>query len=198
MTHDPSQTSFYIDDVFYAGLVADYGDWQRDDAEIIDPELRDIVRRLIEKEARLLEDDRHEDWLSLYIPECLYWVPASAGSEGGGDPRQEVATAFDDRRRLEDRIYRLGSDYVWSQKPGSRTARLVSGITPYSTDDDNTLMVRSSFHITEFQDGDFRRYAGWNGHKLVWQGSDVGWRIAVKQVNLIDYDQNLRNPSITL
>lgn len=190
---NPSQTSYYVGTEFYSALVADFRDWQSDTAEETDPALRDSCRRLLEREARLLEQGRHEDWLALYAPECLYWVPAS---RDGGDPRREVAIAFDDRRRLEDRVYRLRNAYAWSQQPPSRTSRLVSNATVYRTGEADTVMVRSGFHISEFQDGDYRTYAGWCGHRLRRAGD--GWQILVKQVNLINCDQNLRNPSITL
>ncbi|MGB0629907.1 MAG: aromatic-ring-hydroxylating dioxygenase subunit beta [Alphaproteobacteria bacterium] len=193
MDTNTAQVSHYIDDGFYAGLTAAFTGWQADDAEITDPARRDEFRRLLEREARLLEQDRHTDWLGMYAAECLYWVPASAD---GGDPRREVAIAFDDRRRLEDRVYRLGTDYAWSQQPVSRTSRIVSNVAAFGTADDAVVMTRSNFLITEFQAGDYRSWAGWNGHRLRRAGG--GWEVLVKQVNLINYDQNLRNPSITL
>lgn len=192
---DPSLTSYYVSTGFYEELADAFTGWQADDAEIADSELRDVCRRLLEREARLLEQDRHEDWLALYAPECLYWIPASLD---GGDPRREVAVAFDDRRRLEDRIFRLRNAYAWSQQPVSRTSRMVSNVTPFATDDEDVLMVRSTFHITEFQDGDVRTHAGWYGHRLRIADSGDRWEILVKQVNLINCDRNLRNPSITL
>ena len=192
MQQNPSETSWYIDAGFYGDLIAHFTGWQDDAAEIADPALRESCRALVEREARFLEQDRHDDWLALYAAECVYWVPAA---RDGGDPRTEVAVAFDDRRRLEDRIFRLKNAYAWSQQPASRTSRMVSNVTPFSTDDPGIVMVRSNFHITEFQDGDFRTYAGWTGHRL--RGVGDGWEILVKQVNLIDCDRNLRNPSIT-
>ena len=56
--------------------------------------------------------------------------------------------------------------------------------------------TRSTFLGTEFHAGDYRSWAGWTGHRLRRNGD--GWEFLVKQVNLINYDQNLRNPSITL
>jgi hypothetical protein len=44
--------------------------------------------------------------------------------------------------------------------------------------------------------GDTRRLAGWSGHRLT--ELDGRWRILVKQVNLIDCDQHLHNPSVIL
>lgn len=191
MTDDPSKTSFYIDDAFYRDLKAAFTDWTADEREVSDSALRDRCRMLLEREARLLEQNRLEDWIALYMDECLYWVPAAPD---GGDPRREVAVAFDDRRRIEDRIYRLRSEYAWSQRPVSRTSRLLSNVSVFTGTDRQELMVRSTFLITEFQAGTTRRYAGWCGHRL--RSRSAGWAISVKQVNLIDCDRNLRNPSI--
>ena len=99
-------------------------------------------------------------------------------------------------RRLEDRVYRLGTDYAWSQQPASRTSRIVSNVAAFETADDAVVMTRSTFLVTEFHAGDYRSWAGWTGHRLRRNGD--GWEFLVKQVNLINYDQNLRNPSITL
>ena len=125
---DPSRSSFYIDDDYYAALAADFAGWQRDDAE--------------------------------------------------------------------DRVFRLASPWAWSQQPASRTSRIVANVAVFATGDDDIVMTRASFQISEFHAGDYRTWAGWYGHRLRRAGD--GWEILVKQVNLIDCDRNLRNPSITL
>jgi benzoate/toluate 1,2-dioxygenase beta subunit len=188
-----SPETSYVDDAFYRTLAANFRDWQDEDAEVEDVALRDACARLLFREARLLEREQYADWLSLFASECIYWVPAVPG---GGDPVRDVAIAFDDRRRLGDRIFRIGNDYAWSQVPRSRTARSVSNVAAFATDDVDIIMVRSNFQIAEFQAGDHRSYAGWSVHRLHRTGSD--WEIMVKQTNLIDCDQNLRNPSIIL
>ena len=193
MPNDPSLSSYHVGDDYYQALVDNFSNWQTDDAEITDPTLRDSCRRLLEKEARLLDQDRLDDWLGLYAPECLYWVPATPR---GGDPRREIAVCFDDRRRLEDRLFRLNNDFAWSQKPRSRTTRLISNATVYKTAAANDFMVRATFFTSEFQAGDRRTYTGWYGHRLREKGDS--WEILVKQVNLIDCDQNLRNLSVIL
>lgn len=193
MEHNPSRTSYYVSNEFYQSLVDSYTNWQIDEAEITDLRLRDTCRMLLAKEAQLLERNLLNDWLTLYVPECLYWVPATTH---GGDPRTEIAVCFDDRRRIEDRVYRLQNEFAWSQQPVSRTARLISNVSAFATSLPDTLMVRSSFLTTEFQAGDKRSYTGWYGHKISRQGDE--WKILVKQVNLIDCDQNLRNLSVIL
>ena len=192
-TVNPSRSSYYVSNDYYAGLIEAFADWRHDDWEITDPELRDELRRVIAREARILDENRFEDWLAIYAGECTYWVP---GTAGGGDPRREIAIAFDDRRRLEDRVYRLGTGIAWSQAPASRTVRLVSNLEAYLTDDQAIVMLRSNFVISEFRAGETRIWSGWTGHRL--RRRDEGWEVLVKQVNLIDHDQNIRNPSIIL
>jgi len=182
-----------VDDAFYRDLVADFSDWQRDDRIVREPALREACRAVLEREARLLDRRRYEDWLALFARECLYWVPATPE---GGDPRREVAIAFDDRRRLEDRVFRLGTGAAWSQVPPSRTVRFVSNVEVFATEEDSTVMVRSNLLIAEFRAGDGRTLAAWCAHRLARRGED--WEIRVKQVNLIDCDRNLRNPSLVL
>jgi benzoate/toluate 1,2-dioxygenase beta subunit len=189
---DPSRSSWYVDGAFYADLVAGFTDFARDDRAIADAGVRDRCRALLEREARLLDERRFDAWLALYIPECLYWVPGTPG----GDPRREVAVAFDDRRQLEGRIYRLGTGYAWSQIPASRTARLVANVEAFAGARAGELMVRSSFLLAEHRAGETRTLAGAYAHLLVER--DGAWRIAVKQVNLIECDRSLRNPSVIL
>ncbi len=190
---DPSLTSHYITDAFYRELVESFSNWQRDDLAILDPVERDRFRALIEREARLLDQLAFDEWLAMYAPECIYWVPATPQA---GDPRREVAISFDDRRRMEDRIYRLRTGYAWSQAPKSRTVRMISNVEVFASTAGNTRMVRSNLLIGEFRPDGVRYLSGWCGHRFVERGGR--WEIQVRQVNLIECDQNLRNPSIVL
>lgn len=193
VTSDPARTSQYLTDALYSSVVAQFSDWQRDDLAIADLPIRDHARQLLEREARLLDTHAYEDWLALYSPECIVWVP---GTPEAGDPRREIAVAFDDRRRLEDRIFRLRTGYAWSQAPKSRTVRLVTNVEVFATSDEKVRMLRSNFLISEFWGDETRVLTGWSGHRIM--QSDNRWVIVAKQVNLIDCDQSIRNLSIIL
>ncbi len=190
---DPSRSSYYVSDALYCELIANFCNWQDDARAVTDPAVRDEFRRLIEREARLLDQLCYDDWLAMYTLECVYWVPSTPQA---GDPRREIAVMFDDRRRLEDRVYRLRTGFAWSQAPVSRTVRLITNVEVFATPNDNARMVRSNFLIGEFWDKETRQLTGWAGHRVV-RGDD-GWKIAAKQVNLMECDQAIRNPSIIL
>ncbi len=190
---DPSRSSYYVTDVLYRELIENFSGWQDDAFSVTDVAVRDEFRRLLEREARFLDQLRYDDWLAMYAAECVYWVPSTPKA---GDPRREVAIMFDDRRRLEDRIYRMRTGFAWSQAPASRTVRLVTNVEVFSTVRDDARMVRSNFLISEFWGDEIRQLTGWAAHRVM--RDHAGWKIQAKQVNLIECDQSIRNPSIIL
>jgi benzoate/toluate 1,2-dioxygenase beta subunit len=191
---EPSRSSYYVNDALYRELIENFSDWQDDARAVTDLAVRDEFRRLLEREARLLDQLRYEAWLAMYAAECIYWVPSTPNA---GDPRREISVMFDDRRRLEDRVYRLCTGFAWSQAPASRTVRLITNVEVFfATARDDTRMLRSNFLISEFWSDEIRVLTGWAGHRVVRDGD--GWKIQAKQVNLIDCDQCIRNPSIIL
>jgi len=190
---DPSRSSYYVSDLLYRQLIADFADWQDDTRAVTDAAVRDEFRRLLEREARLLDQFRYDDWLAMYEAECVYWVPSTPNA---GDPRREIAVMFDDRRRLEDRVYRLRTGFAWSQAPRSRTVRLITNVEVFATGRDDARVLRSNFLISEFWDGETRTLTGWAGHRVV--RNEGAWKIAAKQINLLECDQAIRNLSIIL
>ena len=193
LPQDPSRSSYYVTDALYRELIENFSGWQDDAYAVTDVAVRDEFRRLLEREARFLDQLRYDDWLSMYAAECVYWVPSTPKA---GDPRREIAIMFDDRRRLEDRIYRMRTGFAWSQAPASRTVRLVTNVEIFSTIRDDARMVRSNFMISEFWGDETRQLTGWAAHRVV--RDHAVWKIQTKQVNLIECDQSIRNPSIIL
>jgi 3-phenylpropionate/cinnamic acid dioxygenase small subunit len=191
MTLDSSKVSYYMNGDYYTGLIDGLKDWGNEAGYASQDTWREIERYLF-REARLLDEGKMEDWLEMFSSECLYWIPISPG---GGNPLKEVSTAFDDRRRLEDRIYRLRTGYAWSQIPSSRTIRMLSNIEVWN-DGENQLRARANFMLTEFRAGRQKLYSGWCGYRLKKEAGE--WKIKVRQVNLIDSDQGHENLTFIL
>ncbi len=190
---DTAGPADYVTDALYRELIANFSGWQDDARAVADPIARETFRMLLEREARLLDQLKYEEWLALYTAQCIYWVPSTPNA---GDPRREIAVMFDDRRRLEDRIYRLRTGFAWSQAPASRTVRLITNVETFATAREDVRMLRSNFLISEFWGDETRILAGWAGHRVVRDGEN--WKIQAKQVNLLECDQSIRNPSIIL
>lgn len=190
--HDTSFYSYYIDENYYAMLLQELRDWERE-GPLADAAASAEAKALLIREARLLDEGRFEEWLDMLSKDCLYWAPASPG---GGVPDREVTIAFDDRRRLEDRIARLRTGYAYSQIPPSRTRRMLTNFEAFRGNGDIDLRIRSNFVIYEFRKGAQRALPGWYGHSL--RKEDGRWKIVRKQINLIDPEQGHENLTLML
>ena len=134
--------------------------------------------KLLQAEARLLDEGRYPEWLALYTEDCEYWVPASPGQT---DAREQVSLFYEDRTLMETRVRRLGHAQAHSLTPPVRTSRLVGNfeITP-------DLTVTSTFHLVEFRQAHQRVFAGRYRHSL--RLTDAGLKIVSKRVDLINCD----------
>ncbi len=193
MTKDESSAvapSLYVNDALYERLIALDRLWKQPG----DPPARELVEiceRLIKREARLLDDGEFERWIELFSRECIYWIPLGRAN----DPRREVTVEFHDRRRLADRVARLRTGSAYSQIPPTRTCHLLSNLEIFSGGA-GELAARSSFVIQTYRAGVHRALAGWCGYLFV--NEDGGWKIALKQINLIDGDEGQENNSFFL
>jgi 3-phenylpropionate/cinnamic acid dioxygenase small subunit len=210
-----ARTSSYVDDAYYATLREDLAEWRGRGTPLADPELEGLVLH----ENWLLDRRAYEEWYGLYARECLYWVPAVdvlaeeppslGGKPTGGslgytraavephDPRARVALAFDDRRRLGDRIVWLRTGVAYSQLPPSATSHVSSGFVRVPTARPGETKIRSQFVCHEIRAGHpVRTLAGWAGHVVVTEDSEP--RIARKIVGLIDAHRTHLNLSFLL
>jgi benzoate/toluate 1,2-dioxygenase beta subunit len=198
--HQPP--SLYVVDAFYDWLVevsADLAQAVVRDAAAVDAARRHAIAQLLSVESRLLDQGAgaqaaYEHWLGLYAEECAYWIPAASPAP---DPRQSISLEFHDRRRLLDRVTRLGTGLAFSQLPASRTARQWSGLEVWpSPGRADEWRARYSFTLIESRAGHGRVLAGWNGFVLRQIGDCL--RIVLKQINLIDNQNPQGNNSFFL
>jgi 3-phenylpropionate/cinnamic acid dioxygenase small subunit len=185
-----AEPSLYVNDGLYERLMALDRLW-RQPGNPPARELAETCERLIKREARLLDDGEFERWIELFSRQCIYWIPLGRGN----DPRREVTVEFHDRRRLADRVARLRTGSAYSQIPPTRTCHLLSNFEIFSSDAVE-LAARANFVIQTYRAGVHRALAGWCGYLFV--NEDGGWKIALKQINLIDGDEGQENNSFFL
>jgi benzoate/toluate 1,2-dioxygenase beta subunit len=136
-------------------------------------------------EARLLDEARFQDWLTLFTADAQYWVPSAPGQD---NPHDTVSLLYDDRRLLETRVRRLASPRIYAQEPRSRTTRIVANVTIEDRGADWALL-RSKFTMVEFRRGEQRLFAGTCQHRL--QHLDGLPRIRLKRIDLVNCDAPL-------
>lgn len=189
---DTSRWSHHVDDVWYDRLVQ-FVETLGQDWPAPDPATRAWAESYLYTEARYVDEGRFNDWMDLFTDDCLYWVPITPGS---GDPRREVSHAFDDRRRLTDRVHWLRTGLAYCQIPRSRTRRSIANVEVFDDPSTGLRFTRSNVLIAEFRAGTTKLYAGWCGHVLRAEGD--GWQIVLKQTNLLDSEHGHENLTLVL
>ena len=153
---------------------------------------------LLFREARLLDERRFHEWLELFTEDCHYWVPTAAA-----DPEHEPSLIYDDRARMEERVFRLLETRAYAQRPPSRTQHNVSNVEVADPAADGSVDVHCNLVLAELREGDPSQ-AGLGNLRFVAARCEYtfvappDWRIRSKKVVLIDRDLAHHNLSFIL
>src|SRR5581483_1597168 len=134
------------------------------------------VEQFLHKEARLLDAGRFGDWLKLYEPQGIYWMPSQPGQT---DPLNVASIMYEDHAILSIRVQRLLEARALVLTPMPHTTHLVSNIE--AEDDRGEIVVDAAFICVEHQAGQQRVYSGRHSHRLVPAGDT--FRIKMKRVD---------------
>lgn len=156
-----------------------------------------VDRREIEaflyREAQLADENRYDEWASLWTEDAIYWLPANGDDY---DPHQHVSIIYDDRARLQDRVDRLKSGAAWAQEPRSRMRRLISNIQTEPPAPNGDIGVASNFVLGELRRGQQTVYFASQVHRL--RPSREGLKMAYKKVILVNNNEPIHNLSFIL
>lgn len=148
--------------------------------------LRERIEEFLFHEAKLIDEHRYDEWLALWTDDCLYWVPCNSDD---ADPARQAMIIYDNRARLDERIYRLTSGAAWAQQPRSRTRRLISNVEVREID--GACAVESNCLIAELRRSRQDLFAARLLHTLRPAGDS--FRIALKKVLLLNNDEAIDN-----
>ena len=144
---------------------------------------------LIEDEAILVDEQRWDEWLALYLPDCEYWMPAwKADGTIGSDPRTELSHIYyASRAGLEDRVARIRSGRSVASTPAPRSLHLIGPIraldaASVASPATDRIRLRSSWATQVFfpRSRDTHAFFGRAEHELVRR--DGTWKIAKKKI----------------
>ena len=158
----------------------------------VDAALRAAGEDLVLEEAQQLDARAYATWLELFTKDAEYWVPLR---EGQSDPHAELNIVYDDRARMEDRIFRLTGGSAHSQDPPSRTVRNIAGFR-YEATAEGELIVRSTFVLVEVRPGRQHVFGGRYTHRL--RGTPGRLLIARKTVELVNSEEPFGNLTFLL
>lgn len=140
-------------------------------------------------EARVLDEQRFDDWLNLFADEGCYWMPLTPGQQ---DPRLQTSLLYEDKLLLRVRTERLAGARTFSQQPRSRCHHLLQAPAVEAIDNDaGRYRVRTAFHYVETRRDEQSLFAGWATHDL--KRVDGQLRIVLKRVDLVNCDAAFGN-----
>ncbi len=135
----------------------------------------------IRHEARLIDEQRFDEWLDLFTDDGRYWMPLDPDQT---DWKLQQSLYNEDVFLLRLRCERLKSAKTYSQKPKSRCHHLLQ--TPEITRDGANFSTWTAFHYLETRLDEQTLYAGWSRHSLV--EIDRKPRIQLKRIDLVNQD----------
>lgn len=107
------------------------------------------IERFYRLEARLLDEERHDEWYALLADDLFYWMPLRQNLFRR-DKRPELDPAnmalFDESKAdIAVRIGRLASRLVWSEDPPTRHVYLISNVEAFETRTPGEYEVHHAF-----------------------------------------------------
>ena len=150
-----------------------------------DQELIDFVVR----EARLIDQQRFDEWLDMYADDAFYWMPLEWNQT---DPRLTCSLMYEDKLLLSIRVERLKGARTFSQKPKSRCHHVLQTPQVDTRDTDaNSYVTWTPLHYIETRMDEQTLYAAWATHHLAVE--DGRLKIKLKRVDLINCDAAFGN-----
>lgn len=136
------------------------------------------------REARLLDEQRFDEWLELFTEDGRYWMPLEHGQT---DRRLTTSLMDEDLLLLRIRVERLRGLRTYSQKPKSRCHHLLQQphIDLFDAEADR-YVVWTAMHYVETRLDQQDLYAAWATHELT--VVDGALRIRMKRVDLVNCD----------
>ncbi|HVX22784.1 MAG TPA: 3-phenylpropionate/cinnamic acid dioxygenase subunit beta [Acidimicrobiales bacterium] len=114
----------------------------------VDVALGAEVAAFLFREARLLDEERYEEWLELLTDDVHYWVPGIENryrrDPAGAYGPDRMAYFDDDLRQLRLRVLRFTSDSAWAEDPPTRHLHVVGNVEVETTEHEGEYVVHSS------------------------------------------------------
>lgn len=152
------------------------------------PKLR-VLEQFLFHEARLIDEQRWDEWAALWTDYGTYWVPATHGQP---DPLHHVSLMYEDKLLRSIRLKRYSHPNAPSLQPQPRSVHLISNVMLDEHDPETGVCtVNSRFIMLEYRRDQQQTYGGAVSHELVRDGDT--FRIQHKKVEIVNCEAALEN-----
>ena len=155
--------------------------------------LRERVSEFIAHEADLADARAYDEWLKLWSPDAVYWVPCNLDDY---DPRRHVSIIYDDYQRLKERCFRLSSEGAHAQEPPSRLCRVMGHVDVAVEDGSRRIIAKTKMVLVEVRSGAKNIYGARCEYRL--EETEDAFAMLSKKVILVENDEPLGNLTFIL
>lgn len=136
------------------------------------------------REGRLLDDRQWDEWLTLYSPSVVYWMPAwDDDDELVEDPQKEISLIYySNRGGLEDRVFRIKTERSGASMPEPRTNHHITNVEILN-ESEGSIDVRFNWHTLSHRYKDTLSFFGTSYYTIDTSGEQpliVNKRIVLK------------------
>ena len=149
---------------------------------MLDYETQRQIELFLFEEARLLDAGKFAEWLKLYEPQGIYWMPSQSGQT---DPLNVASIVYEDHAILSIRVQRLLEARALVLTPMPRTTHLVSSIEAQEAEGGD-FTATAAFICVEHQADKQKIFSGQHTYQLA--RKDDSFRIKMKRVALLNSD----------
>lgn len=142
------------------------------------------VTQFLGVEALSLDTRDWKRWLSLYTPDCTYWLPAwRADGELVEDPKTELSLIYyNSRVGLEGRVFRIGTKRAASAQLLPRTLHMLNPVAIERCE--QGLRLRTHWTVHSNYETRVASHFGYAEYELVADGES--WLIRSKKTVLLN------------
>ncbi len=131
----------------------------------------DDVRQFLYREARFLDDEQWDEWLTCYADNVTFWMPSwDDRDQLTEDPHSEISLIYyPDKQGLEDRVFRIKTERSSATMPDTRTSHNLSNIEIIEREGD-VLTVRFNWSTLSFRYKKVHNYFGMSRYQIDFSG----------------------------
>lgn len=129
------------------------------------------VAKFLYQEARYLDDEQWDEWLTCYAETATFWMPAwDDRDQLTEDPQSEISLIYyPDKQGLEDRVFRIKTERSSATMPDTRTSHNITNIEILE-ENNQICTVRFNWHTLSFRYKKVQTYFGMSQYEIDFSG----------------------------
>lgn len=148
------------------------------------------VEQFLYFEARLLDEERFEEWLGLMAPDIRYWMPGvQARYRKDKAPRvspQRMGYFDEDLLNLRRRVTRFMHETAWAEDPPTRAVHSITNVEVELTDAPDELCAYSAFVVVRGRNEREESWLAGRRSDVLRRGKDGLLRLAYRQITITE------------